>query len=258
MRQHLVYDWPTRLFHWTFAGLFLTAFFIAKNIEDDSPVYAYHMLAGLTVGFVVLIRTFWGLVGTKHAKFSDFALNPHDLLSYFKGIFTGEKRRWAGHNPASSWAAIAMMLMALGLATTGYLMTSGPNKEDFEDIHELFANGLMVVVIFHVVGVVVHTIRHREMIGLSMIDGKKSDVSSQETIPSSRPGMGFVFIALVFAFGILLFHNYDSANQNLSLFGSSLELGEGEGQGEGNGVESGEQGEAHKRSDEEHENEDHK
>ena len=105
MRQHLVYDLPTRIFHWLFAGLFLTAFVIAKTIDDESAIYSWHMLAGLTLSFVVVLRILWGFFGTQHARFSGFALNPMDLLSYFKGILTGEKRRWAGHNPASSWAA---------------------------------------------------------------------------------------------------------------------------------------------------------
>ncbi len=229
MRQHLVYDLPTRIFHWLFAGLFLTAFVIAKTIDDESAIYSWHMLAGLTLSFVVVLRILWGFFGTQHARFSGFALNPMDLLSYFKGILTGEKRRWAGHNPASSWAAIAMMVMALGLGITGYLMTSGPNKEDFEDIHELLANGFIIVVIMHVAGIILHTMRFKEMIGLSMVDGKKADIVQDQTISSPKNGIGIVLIALVVAFGLNLFKNYDSQTKTLNLFGTTLQLGENEG-----------------------------
>ncbi len=229
MRRNLVYDLPTRIFHWLFAGLFLTGFVIAKTMDDDSPWFNYHSLAGLTLGFVVLLRLIWGIFGTKHARFSGFALKPTDLVNYFKGILTGEKKRWAGHNPASSWAGIVMMLMALGLAITGYLMTSGPNKETYEDVHELLANGFIIVVVLHIAGIVLHTIRHKEMIGLSMIDGKKADVTSDQTIPSAQSGFGILLIGLVVVFGLNLYKNYDSSTKSLKFFGTTLQLSENEG-----------------------------
>ena len=228
MRQQLVYDLPTRLFHWLFAGLFLTGFVIAKTIDDDSIWFSYHSMAGLTLGFVVLLRILWGFIGTQHAKFFNFALNPQDLVGYFKGMLAGDKRRWAGHNPASSWAAISMMLMALGLAVTGYLMTSGSDKETFEDIHELLANGFIIVTILHVAGLVLHTLRHKEMIGLSMVDGKKAEVGASETIASSRSAIGILLIGLVVTFGIYLFKNFDSQTRSLQFFGTSLQIGENE------------------------------
>jgi cytochrome b len=228
MRQHLVYDLPTRLFHWLFAGLFLTAFIIAKTIDDESSWFNYHSIAGLTLGFLVLLRISWGLFGTKHARFSGFALKPTELVSYLKGILTGSKRRWAGHNPASSWAGLTMMVLAMGLAVTGFLMTSGPNKETYEDAHELFANGFIVIVVLHIAGIVIHTFRHHEMIGLSMIDGKKADITSDQVIQSSNTPLGILLIGLVVVFGFHLFKNYDSPARTLQFFGTTLQLSESE------------------------------
>lgn len=230
MRQSLVYDLPTRVFHWLFAGLFLTGFIIAKTIEDDSPWFSYHSIAGLTLGFVVILRIIWGVFGTKYARFSGFALNPMDLVNYFKGILSGDKTRWAGHNPASSWAGVIMMVMALGLAITGYFMTSGPDKESFEDIHELFANGFIIVVVLHIAGIVLHTIRHKELIALSMLDGKKAEVSLDQRIPSAQSAFGILFIALTVAFGLNLFKNYDRTAGTLKFFGTTLQLSEAEGE----------------------------
>jgi cytochrome b len=229
--RHLIYDLPTRLFHWGFSGLFLTAFVIAKTIDDDSPIFSYHSLAGLTLGFLVMLRIIWGFAGTKHSRFSGFVLNPGELLNYFKDIVTGHKKRWAGHNPASSWAALTMMAMAIGLGITGYLMSSGPDKETFEDVHELLANGFITVAILHVLGIVLHTMRYKEMIGLSMVDGKKVDVQKAETIESPRTAFGVLLIGLVVAFGIQLSRNYDTKAQTLQMFGTTLNLGEGEAEG---------------------------
>ncbi len=233
MKQQLVYDLPTRLFHWIFAGLFITAFVIAKTIDDESPIYSYHMMAGLILSFTVWLRVLWGLFGTKHAKFSGFALKPMDLIEYFKGIFSGSKKRWAGHNPASSWAALTMMILALGLGLTGYLMTSGPDKETYEDIHELLANGFIIVVILHVAGIILHTIRHKEMIALSMITGKKDQVPTDQVIASPKTAFGILLIALVVAFAFNIFKNYDGQNKTLNLFGTTLQLGKNESEQEG-------------------------
>ena len=65
MKKTKVYDLPTRLFHWLFAGLFLSAFLIAKVIDDDSPSYSYHMLLGVILGMIVFLRIIWGFVGSK-------------------------------------------------------------------------------------------------------------------------------------------------------------------------------------------------
>ena len=76
MRKQLIYDLPTRIFHWGFAGLFVFVIFIAKTVDDENPVFSYHMLAGLMLGGLVTLRIIWGFFGTKYARFSSFALHP--------------------------------------------------------------------------------------------------------------------------------------------------------------------------------------
>ncbi len=125
MKSSLVYDLPTRLFHWIFSALFIISFTIGKFVDDESLLFSYHMISGLLLGSLVILRIIWGMAGTKHARFSGFALNPIDLRNYLVGIVSGSKKRWAGHNPASSWAALSMLIFALGLVTTGFLMTTG-------------------------------------------------------------------------------------------------------------------------------------
>lgn len=235
MKSELVYDLPTRIFHWMFAGLFLTAFVITKTVDDESAVFSYHMLAGLVLSLLVTLRIIYGIWGTKHARFSGFALNPKDLFNYFKGILRGSKTKWAGHNPASSWAAILMIAMAAGLGLTGYLMTSGPDKETFEDIHELLANGLFVVAVLHIAGIVLHTLRHKEVIGLSMIDGKKTDIATDDVISSSRSGLGVLLLGMVVVFAFHLNRNYDAKSGTLQLLGATLQLGENDSGDNGSG-----------------------
>ena len=228
MEKIKVYDLPTRIFHWLFAALFIAAFFIAKTIDDDSPVYSYHMLLGLTLAFSVILRAIWGFFGSRYARFSSFVLNPVDLVSYAKNLLTSKTQRYLGHNPASSWAALVMMGLSLGLATTGYFMAQDVNKEFFEEIHELFANTFIIVAIAHVAGIIFHTIRHREIIGLSMLHGKKDPVEGQPGMQKSHFGTAVLFVALIGTFVFYLNKNYNTATQELNFFGKILTLGENE------------------------------
>lgn len=246
MKKLLAFDLPTRLFHWTFVFLFASAFFIAKTIDSDSLNFSYHMLLGMTLSLAVVLRIIWGLIGSRYAKFTSFELGPTKLMGYFLDLFTRKTRLTLHHNPASSWSALVMMLLALGLGITGYLMTTGPEKETFEEIHELFGNGLLIIAILHVVGVAAHTIRHKDLIGLSMITGKKSSDSNQEPISNQHPLVAIIFLMIVVGFSTYAFKSFDTNTRQLSFMGITFNLGESE---EGN--EGGENGKAEGENDDE-------
>jgi cytochrome b len=224
----LVYDLPTRIFHWLFVALFVTAFVIAKTIDDESVTFSYHMIAGMTLSFLVVLRIIWGIIGTKHAKFSGFALNPTDLIGYATGFFSGSKRRWAGHNPASSWAAVVMMTLALCLGITGYRMATGPENHDIKEIHETLATLFLIVALTHVAGIIIHTVRHKELIGLSMVDGKKDNLGSGQTIGDPKNLVGIIGLAMVLAWATTLLVKFDPSTRSLTLFGTHLQLSENE------------------------------
>lgn len=249
MAKGLVYDLPTRIFHWMFVSLFLTAFIIAKTIDDESVTFSYHMIAGMTLSFLVVLRIIWGFFGTKYAKFSGFALNPTDLVGYAAGFFSDSKRRWAGHNPASSWAAVIMMTLALCLGITGYRMATGPENHDIKEIHELLATSFLIVALTHIAGIIIHTVRHKELIGLSMLDGKKENLGSGQTIGDPKNLVGVIGLVLVLAWVTTLLVKFDSATRSLTLFGTHLQLGEVEENHE-NGGERDHPGEHSDNSDE--------
>ena len=244
MRNDLVYDLPTRLFHWIFAGLFATAYLIASTAEE-SPLFPWHMLAGLTLGVAVVMRVLWGVFGTRHARFTSFSLSPFALFRYLRGLVAGGQAPVAGHNPASSWVAVILMALALGLGATGYLMTSSGNPEPFEEVHEFLANTFLVIVVLHIGGVVLHSLRHRDGFALSMVDGRKQQVDPAERIPGARVAVGLLFIAILAAFAVQVGRNYDTSTQALSLFGTTLQLGEPEGSGNQESGESDEEAREH-------------
>jgi cytochrome b len=226
--RSLVYDAPTRLFHWLFAGLFLTTFAIANLAGDEAPLFPLHMLAGILLASLVLLRLIWGLVGTRNARFGSFALHPRALFAYLRGVLTGGGARWAGHNPASSWAALLMTTCAVGLAITGLLMTTSGETEAYEEVHEVLANTFAITALLHVAGVVLHTLRCRDGFPRSMVDGRKQDVPEEERISSARPVMALWFLGLMATATFGLWNSYDSQSNTLAMFGATMQLGENE------------------------------
>lgn len=226
MRPVLIYDLPTRVFHWLFAGFFITAFAISNLVDDESARFSLHMLAGMGMVFVAGLRLVWSVVGTRHARFTDLALNPVHLVAYFKGVFSGGSGRWIGHNPASSWAAVVMIGLALGLGTTGYLMATGGESDSIKEVHELMANAFLVVVLLHIAGVTVHVLRHRDHLESSMVTGRKQALSDDQEPVRSVPVAGVAFVVLTGLFMGYLLQHYDAQARTLDLFGTTLQLGE--------------------------------
>lgn len=233
MNSNLVWDLPTRLFHWLLSAGFFVAAAIAFLLDDDSPLYPWHSMIGLVLAFMVVLRVVWGFIGTKHARFGSFAHGPGAVLDYFKGILAGRDTRHAGHNPGSAYAIFGMLALVMGLAVTGVMTSRG--NHDAKEVHEVLAYVLLAFVAAHVAGVLVHTIRLRENIILGMVTGRKS-VEDSEAIPSARPVTGVIFAALVVAWGWGVVGSYNPATRTMGIpvLGISVQVGENEGgRGEG-------------------------
>lgn len=225
-RTTLVYDLPTRIFHVLFAGLFVTAFVIA-NGSDDSPAFPYHMIVGALLAGLVLFRVIWGLIGTRNARFGSFELSPRSLVGYFASLFSGGGRTWAGHNPASSWSALLMFGLAIGVALTGILMVTGGDRERFEEVHEVLANSFVAIALLHIAGVLFHSLRHRDGFARSMVDGRK-EVPGAEAIAHARPLVAVALLAMILGLGVYLVRGFDPGSGRLDAFGLTLRLGESE------------------------------
>lgn len=238
-----VYDLPTRVFHACFAALFVTAYAIANLVDDESSRFAWHMLAGMTLGVAVLVRLIWGLVGTRHARLSDLTLSPRQLAGYLKGVVSGGGRRWAGHNPASSWAALAMTGLALALGASGLAMATGVAPDWVEEAHELMANLFLAVMLLHLAGLAVHVLRYRDALPLAMLNGRKRDLPAGTQGVPSRAVAAVLVLAVIAGTGGLLWRGYDPVSGTLGLLSIRLDLREGEherGRGSGTGDAAGE------------------
>lgn len=112
-REIRVWDPLVRVFHWTLVAAFFTAY-----LSEGEPAWL-HTNAGYLIVILLLVRLVWGLVGTRHARFSDFVTSPFTAARYLVAEVAGRARRYLGHNPAGGWMVIALMLSLLATTTAG-------------------------------------------------------------------------------------------------------------------------------------------
>lgn len=223
------YDYPTRIFHWLFASLFATSFVIAEFVDDESKLYAYHMLSGLIMSGLVLWRIIWGFLGAKTARFSSFKLRPQELIEYFKNLRKEGGKRYLGHNPASSYSALMMMSFAIVSAVSGILSAIDVShfiEEIAEVFHETSAKLFLVTAILHILGVIYHQVKYKDGLITSMLSGKKKAIENEKEISSNHPRAALVLVMLFALGGFALLNKYDTSTGVLTLFGLEMELGE--------------------------------
>lgn len=168
-RKILVWDLPTRIFHWVLAVSFFGAFLTS---ESDRQL-DLHLAFGYTMLGMVAFRLLWGVIGSRYARFGSFAFAPRRVYAYLKSIATFSPQHYVGHNPAGSWAVYALLALAVLAGGTGYATYADLGGGWVEDLHEGAANALMAVVIVHIAGVLVSSLVHRENLVRAMLSGFK-------------------------------------------------------------------------------------
>lgn len=164
-----VWDPFVRVFHWSLALSYLVAWASAEEIEWLHERDGYFLMG------LIGLRLIWAIVGTRHARFSDFVVGPRAALDYLRSLRSGHPKHYLGHNPAGGWMVLAL-LFTLTLCGVSGLMMSGEN-DLLEEVHEGLANLSLLLVGLHVAGVAISSRVHRENLVLSMLTGKKNPES---------------------------------------------------------------------------------
>lgn len=171
----LVWDLPTRLFHWLLAASFIGAFLTAES-EYWRDI---HVALGYTVMGLIGFRVVWGLIGTRYARFSSFAFGPSKVVAYLKSLLSTSPQHYVGHNPAGSWVIYCLLALGILAGATGYATYNEVGGEWLEELHEGAANAMLALVGVHVAAVLVSSLLHRENLVRAMIDGYKSGEPGQ-------------------------------------------------------------------------------
>lgn len=175
-----VWDVFVRFFHWTL----VLAFTVAYVVEDE--LLSVHIGMGYFIGMLLCARILWGVIGTRHARFSDFVTSPGRAFGYLREALVFRANRYVGHNPAGG-LMIVLLLMSLaitvisGIAVLGVEENSGPLAgvlakawhDPVEELHEFMAEFTVFLVFVHLAGVIVESFLHQENLIVAMITGKK-------------------------------------------------------------------------------------
>lgn len=210
IKQHSkpVWDRAVRLFHWSLVFAFITAYLSGEE-EGIVHVYAGYFIIGL-----IAFRVVWGFIGTQHARFSDFIFSPRIVIAYAKDMLSGKAKHYQGHNPLGGVMVIALLVTLTMTSVTGLLVygaeghgplanvdasyfissanASSPNTERYEhdedeqaeemweEIHEFFANLMLLLIALHIAGVIVSSKLHNENLVKAMITGYKQPLNSEK------------------------------------------------------------------------------
>ena len=192
-----VWDPLLRLFHWSLVVSIAIAW-LTTEVGESWHEWVGYVALGL-IGF----RLVWGLIGPRYARFSQFIRGPQAVIGYTKDMLNKREKRYIGHNPLGAVMVVALLATTAATGVTGWLMAEpgrmamlpelpafvapafadsdededheyGEEEEFMEEIHEVFANLLLLLIFLHVAGVIYASKRHKENLPRAMVTGQKA------------------------------------------------------------------------------------
>ena len=194
-RGSLIWDLPSRLFHWALvcclAGSWITA-------EAGFEWTEWPFMLGYTSLGLIAFRIIWGLVGTRHARFGSFIKSPGATIASVRELFTRKPSTDAGHTPIGGWSVVLMLTLVAVQTGTGLFISddifyAGPYNPavtsatagTLAEIHHLNFNLLQTVVVLHLVAIAWYRWGKGTNLVTPMFSGRKHSVDPGEAIASS-------------------------------------------------------------------------
>lgn len=171
-----VWDPVVRLFHWTIVTGVVLNLWVFEHGKYAHRVTGYVVVAALAV------RLVWGILGTDHARFSDFFPTPRRVIAHASALLRGEDTRRLGHSPLGALMMLALMAILAGLGLTGWMMGLDAfwGVKWVEDLHGLLANSIVALAILHIAAAVIESVRHRENLPWAMVTGRKRALGAHD------------------------------------------------------------------------------
>lgn len=236
MQRTLIWDLPTRLFHWALASSFVVAWLTS---EGDRWL-SVHVFAGYLMLGLVAFRVLWGIVGSHFSRFASFWFGPKEALDYLKQVFTGHAPRHVGHNPTGSLAIYILLALAVLVGFSGIVTMGGDEQQGvtagwlgfaqiklLKKLHEAGAMLMLLVVMGHITGVVVESVMHKENLAHSMLTGFKQAAANTPKA-KAQPLVALVMLLAMLGFGSWWFYYAIDRSIDSQAWHVKLESGMGE------------------------------
>jgi cytochrome b len=192
-RTCLVWDLPTRLFHWLLVLLVAGSWFTAK-VVSDVDLWLHRMLGYVLLGLLVF-RLLWGFVGGRHSRFVNFVRGPGAVLRYAATLGRRDADGHAGHNPLGALSVLSLLASLLlqvltGLVNDDEILAAGPLaplvgaelRDLAGQVHAINFNVLIGLIALHLAAILYYALWRRQNLVRPMITG------SAEGLPESEAG----------------------------------------------------------------------
>jgi cytochrome b len=201
-RAILIWDLPTRLFHWLLALLVAAAF--VTGLQGGN-LMVWHGRIGLAILGLLVFRLVWGVVGSTYARFGHFVRGPGAVIDYLRGRWQG-----LGHSPLAALSVLALLGLLLfqsisGLMTNDDIAFRGPlydlvsksTSNWLTGLHRQNAWLIGALIALHLCAILFYRFVHKNDLVMPMIHGRKR-ISGK----AARPATGGGWLAFVAALAV--------------------------------------------------------
>jgi cytochrome b len=182
-RAVLVWDAPTRLFHWVLVALIAVSW-TTGSLGNDW--LRYHFWSGYAILTLVLFRIAWGVVGGTHARFANFVRGIPSALHHLRELLRPGPTSDVGHNAVGGWMVVMLLAVLLVQTATGLfadddIVTTGPlgdlvssgTRARLTTIHKYNFELIQILAGIHILAVLAFLVVKRQNLVGAMITGRK-------------------------------------------------------------------------------------
>jgi cytochrome b len=177
-----VWDLPVRAMHWLLVIAIGVCWWTGLHNELE-----YHLYSGYAILWIVLMRLYWGLVGSSTARFVNFVRGPKAIIDYATTLHRRDTPHAHGHNALGAVSIILMLGLVLAVVVLGLFavdvdgLYSGPlssyvtfkQGRHIAHLHYKWFNFLLWVIGLHLAAVLFYFIYKRQNLIGPMISGKR-------------------------------------------------------------------------------------